>query len=104
MDDAGRQRSVGNGWNIASRLPDYFTEEHCEQEIDAKSLRRVYFWLDSNAIYQGGLRAYPSEIGGRRDRCATDGPGRADGSNKNSCPSTTQNAECHKNLLAAIAI
>lgn len=86
---------------LASRLPDYFTEEHCEQEIDAKSLRRVYFWLDSNAIYQGTYAHTRPKSAGRRDRWAPlDGPGRADWFEQELLPVyNAKCAECHKNLL-----
>lgn len=86
---------------LASRLPDYFTEKHCGQKIDDKTLRRVYFWLDSNAIYQGTYANSRPDSAGRRDRWAPlDGGGRAEWFEKELLPIYEQKcAECHKSLL-----
>lgn len=85
----------------ASRLPEYFTKEHCGQEVDARSLRRVYFWLDSNAIYQGTYAHARPRSSGRRDRWAPlDGSGRAEWFEKELLPIyESKCAQCHGNIL-----
>ena len=86
---------------LASRLPDFFSKEHCGQDVDEESMKRVNFWLDSNAIYQGTYANARPKSAGRRDRWAPlDGPGRADWFEKSLKPIyDAKCAECHKNLL-----
>ncbi len=85
---------------LASRLPEYFTKEHCGQEVDDVSLRRVYFWLDSNAIYQGTYANARPLSAGRRDRWAPlDKAGLADWFSKELAPIYAEKcADCHKRL------
>ena len=86
---------------LASRLPDYFSEEHCKQQVDAESMKRVYFWLDSNATYQGTYAHARPDSAGRRDRWAPlDGKGQAAWFNDGVLPVyNAKCAECHKNIL-----
>ncbi|MBR5244364.1 MAG: hypothetical protein IKW13_09025 [Thermoguttaceae bacterium] len=86
---------------LASRLPDYFKPEHCETEVDAESMARINFWLDSNAIYHGTYAHARPDSAGRRDRWAPlDGSGRADWFEKELKPIYDEKcASCHKNLL-----
>ncbi len=86
---------------LASRLPDYFKPEHCEAEVDAESLARINFWLDSNAIYHGTYAHARPQSAGRRDRWAPlDGGGRADWFEKELKPIYDEKcASCHKNIL-----
>ena len=86
---------------LASRLPDYFAKEHCGKEVDRKSLERVYFWLDSNAVYQGTYANARPDSAGRRDRWAPlSGKGQADWFEKEFKPIyEAKCAECHKNIL-----
>ena len=85
----------------ASRLPEYFAKEHCGEEVDAKTMRRVYFWLDSNAVYQGAYAHARPKSAGRRDRWASlDGNGMAPWFEKEFLPLYNENcAECHANIL-----
>ncbi len=85
----------------ASRLPEYFTKEHCGVEVDAKTMRRVYFWLDSNAIYQGTYAHSRPKSAGRRDRwAALDGSGMATWFEKDFLPAYNENcARCHQDIL-----
>ncbi len=86
---------------LASRLPDYFAEEHCKQKVDEESMKRVYFWLDSNAIYQGTYANARPDSAGRRDRWAPlEGKGLANWFAREILPVyESKCAECHKNIL-----
>lgn len=86
---------------LASRLPDYFTKEHCGVEVDSASLKRVCFWLDSNAIYHGTYAHARPDSAGRRDRWAPlDGAGQAPWFNEKFLPVyEAKCAECHHNIL-----
>lgn len=86
---------------LASRLPDYFSEEHCGAKVDEKSMERVNFWLDSNAIYQGTYAHSRPKSAGRRDRWAPlDGTGQAPWFNDEFKPVYDRKcAECHKDIL-----
>ncbi len=85
----------------ASRLPEYFTKEHCGVDVDRKSLERIDFWLDSNAIYQGTYAHARPQSAGRRDRWAPlDGAGLARWFTDEFKPVYDQKcAECHKDIL-----
>ncbi|MDO5308303.1 MAG: hypothetical protein Q4G03_02245 [Planctomycetia bacterium] len=86
---------------LASRLPDYLTAKHCGEEISADDLARVYFWLDSNAIYHGTYAHARPDSPGRRDRWAPlDGKGRAKWFEEELLPIYQEKcASCHGNLL-----
>ncbi len=86
---------------LASRLPDYFTAEHCGRVVDRLSMSRINFWLDSNAIYQGTYAHARPQSSGRRDRWAPlDGEGQAEWFNNELKPVYDNKcAECHQNLL-----
>jgi hypothetical protein len=86
---------------LASRLPEYFTEEHCEATVDDQSLKKINFWLDSNAIYHGTYAHTRPQSAGRRDRWAPlDGGGLATWFNDEFKPIYDQKcAECHQNIL-----
>lgn len=86
---------------LASRLPDYFSKEHCGVDVDRKSLQRVYFWLDSNAVYRGTYAHTRPKSPGRRDRWAKlDEQGLANWFEKDILPIyNAKCAQCHQNLL-----
>lgn len=86
---------------LASRLPDYFVKEHCQADVDVKSLERINFWLDSNAIYQGTYAHSRPKSAGRRDRWAPlDGGGLAPWFADEFLPIYDRKcAECHGNIL-----
>lgn len=86
---------------LASRLPDYFKPEHCEARVDAESLARINFWLDSNVVYHGTYAHARPDSAGRRDRWAPlDGAGRADWFEKELKPIYNEKcAGCHQNIL-----
>ncbi len=86
---------------LASRLPKYFAESHCGVKVDSESMKRVNFWLDSNAIYQGTYANARPKSAGRRDRWAPlDGAGQADWFTKELLPIYNEKcASCHQNLL-----
>ena len=86
---------------LASELPEYFKPEHCEAQVDADSMARINFWLDSNAIYHGTYAHARPDSAGRRDRWAPlDGSGRADWFEKELKPIYDEKcANCHQNIL-----
>ncbi|MDO5553439.1 MAG: hypothetical protein Q4G68_06720 [Planctomycetia bacterium] len=54
--------------SVASRLPDYFTREHCEVEVDAESMARVRMWIDADIPYYGTYANARPDTAGKRDR------------------------------------
>lgn len=86
---------------LASRLPDYFAKEHCGVDVDSNSMRRIYFWLDSNAIYHGTYAHARPYSPGRRDRWAKlDEKGLAPWFEQDVLPVyDAKCAQCHQNLL-----
>ena len=60
---AHRPLSTGS---LASRLPGYFARSHCESEVSASELRRVYEWIDAMAPYY--TTSYSARPGSRGDR------------------------------------
>lgn len=51
----------------ASRLPDYFSAEHCGAEIPDAEKRRVWLWIDANAPYYGTFAVSRPATAGKRD-------------------------------------
>lgn len=55
---------------LASRLPDYFTKDHCKMEIAKDDLERIYTWIDADIPYYGTYAHSRPNTSGRRDRWA----------------------------------
>ena len=55
---------------FASRLPQYFESDHCEQRIPLEDRQRVYLWIDANVPYYGTYAHSRPKSPGRRDLCA----------------------------------
>ncbi|MBR5626863.1 MAG: DUF1080 domain-containing protein [Thermoguttaceae bacterium] len=91
------------GWagTLASRLPDYFTEEHCGQAIPQEDLERVWFWMDANVPYYGTFAHAKPNAAGRRDRWAqAETAEMAPWMQNGILPVYEEKcASCHKNLL-----
>ena len=51
----------------ASRLPDYLSAKHCEQEMPAAARRRIYLWIDANVPYYGTYAHSRPQSPGQRD-------------------------------------
>ncbi len=52
----------------ASRLPDYFTKEHCGKSIPEEDLRKIWLWMDANVPYYATYAHSRPNSPGRRDR------------------------------------
>ncbi len=86
---------------FASRLPLYFTKEHCGMEINKEDLQRIYLWIDADVPYYGTYAHSRPDSAGRRDcwfRC--DGKQMASWMQEDVLPLyNAKCASCHKNLL-----